>query len=493
MNNITHSTLRKKLRSGLVPFAVLLAACGDNSDAGMPAIAPVASAPAQSAAFVGERIRLMISGSLNGRLEPCGCASGQAGGLARRMQMVLQSHVHDLFIEGGDLVLTSTRPDLEKAMTAAQVLFTMPKAYDALGVGPHDLLLPFGEWNEFLSVMRVPVVASDLEGDARTWPAVPFLEREIRGTKVRIASFTMSLPNAITATSPQPLQLLTPNAAWARALTGATLATRCILLVHADPDTARKLAASLQPPPDLIIGIDSTNHEPPSTAEQAGKVPLVFPGIRGRYLLDVTIARTADSSRVTSYDPMLLQGSETKPDAGQDPATRLIIRQHREQVAQDNVLEQMADTSKPQGASFVGSAACAACHQKDYEAWQNSKHAHAWDTLIRGEQDQKRYGWPVTKYPDCVSCHTTGYGQPGGFITAEKTPLLINVGCERCHGAGSEHTASSGTVKLGKVGDGLPATTCTQCHDFEQSPKFDYTPLWRVIQHGAKAQLPKGK
>ena len=35
-----------------------------------------------------DRLHLLISGALSGRLEPCGCASGQLGGLARRMQHV---------------------------------------------------------------------------------------------------------------------------------------------------------------------------------------------------------------------------------------------------------------------------------------------------------------------------------------------------------------------------------------------------------------------
>lgn len=487
-----------KLTGPLLTLALLLSAACSGETKEQPATPPPPAAAKEAPVVAqepvqGERIRLMLSGSLSGRLEPCGCASGQAGGLARRMQMVLQSHVHDLFLEGGNLVTEARRIDLEKALTAVQVLFTMQKAYDGLGIGPKDLELPLEEWVSFLSGLRVPVVASDLVSTTGGWPAVAFLERDVRGTKVRVASFTMTLPKAVAERKPAPLTLLTPEAAWQRAMQGASPETRRILMVHDDPEAARKLAATLQPQPDLVIGIDPSNPEPPSTAEMAGKTPIVWPGIRGRYLLDVTIARAADGPRITSYDPLLLQGSETKPDSGQDASTKQMILQHREFVAQENVLEQMADTSKPTGATFVGSAACAECHKQDYEVWQNSKHGHAWDTLVRVEKDPKRYGWPVTKYPDCVSCHTTGFGKPGGFITPEKTPHLINVGCERCHGPGSEHVASLGQTKLGKVGDGLPATTCTQCHDFEQSPKFQYTNMWQAIQHGAKAVVPKKK
>ena len=35
----------------------------------------------------------------------------------------------------------------------------------------------------------------------------------------------------------------------------------------------------------------------------------------------------------------------------------------------------------------------------------------------------------------CVQCHVTGYGEPNGFVSVEKAPDLVNVGCESCHGA----------------------------------------------------------
>jgi cytochrome c554/c'-like protein len=253
----------------------------------------------------------------------------------------------------------------------------------------------------------------------------------------------------------------------------------------------RKLAGALEPRPDLVAGIDESAPEPPSSAEMVGKTPVVFPGIRGRWLLDVTIARAADGPRVTAYEPLLLKGSETKPDAGEDAATREAILQHRKFVADEHVLEKMADPSKPAGAGYVGSDACARCHQADFTAWKASPHSHAWEVLERAEKER---GWPVTRYPDCVSCHVVGYRKPGGFVSPEASKALLAVGCERCHGPGSQHVASKGATKLGKVGldgNGLASTLCTQCHDFEQTPKFDYMRFWAVIQHGAKATPPK--
>lgn len=481
------------------------AQCGaENGGAGDgPAGAPEtpAAAPPEAPPVLGERVRLLLSGSMNGRLEPCGCASGQSGGLARRMSLIQEMRNFDLLIEGGDLVEHGTPLDESKAATAVQVLFGNPAVtaslrglpadsflvgpYHALGVGPGDLELPLDRYfGGLVTAFQVPLVASDLQATAGEWPGVAFVEHEVRGTPVRIASLAMRLPAAIGMASPPPLDLLPPAAAWQRALQGAGPDTLRILLVHAAPERVRDLA-SLEPRPDLLVGIDGTYHEPPGVAEHRLGVPIVFPGIRGRIVLDVTLARTAAGSTLTRYDPIELRGSQTRPGAGEDPDVRMQLRQHREQVAEEDVLEALAgQLPVPNGQSYVGSAKCGECHPQDFQVWQNSRHGRAWQTLVEAEKDPTRYGWPVTQYPDCVSCHVVGYRHESGFVNAEQTPQLAGVGCERCHGAGSAHARDPAANKLGPVGGGTPSVVCTECHDFEQSPDFDYRFKWQVIEHG---------
>jgi hypothetical protein len=462
-----------------------------NGDDGM-----AAQEAARTAVPPGERLRLLVSGSMHSRLEPCGCAKGQSGGLGRRMAFVQESPAYDLLIEGGDLVAGGTPLDKEKAFTAVQILFGMKKAYDVLAVGPRDLELPLAEWSAFLASWmtagnagerRHALLASDLRSTGGEWPAQAFLEREIRGVKARVASLTMQLPAALRQAEPAPFELLPPAAAWQRAMLGAGAETRRIVLVHAEPPRVREIAAALEPPPDLVVGVDDSYHEPPPSAEHVRGIPVVFPGIRGRILLDLTLARDAEGRpQLTGYQPIELKGSETKRDAGQDPDVKLILLQHRQFVKEEKVLEAMADRSPPaDGRKYVGSAACKDCHLEEYEIWQRSKHGRAWKTLVDAENDGgAKYGWPVTHYPDCVSCHVVGYGRPGGFVSGDATPELVDVGCERCHGPGSEHAATSGTSKLGKVGGGTPSIVCTQCHDFEQTPDFDYNQRWQMIRHG---------
>ena len=471
----------------------------DATAPGTSQTAAASSEPQPEPEVTGERIRMLISGGMDGRLEPCGCASGQLGGLARRLAHAQEMFGYDLLLEGGDLVRGNTPLDVAKAETAIQTLFAMPQItanirrvsldsslvgpYHALGLSARDLELPIADFYEgFVNAFQVPIVASDLQAQSEMWPGKAFLEYDVRGTKVRIASLTLALPKALQDQDPAPLTLLDPASGWQRALEGADPETLTVVMVHGKARTIREVAEQLQPKPDLVIGVSGSYVEPPGSSERIGGVPVVFPGIRGRMLLDVTLARTTDGPALTTYDIIALRGSETKPGAGEDPSVRAMLLEHRNQVAEDDIQEKMAEQlPTPNGLAYVGSEQCRSCHSEAYDIWERSKHATAWTTLERGEIE--RYHAPVTQYPDCISCHVVGFREKSGFVNIKQTPHLGGVGCERCHGPGSAHVADP-QIKMGKVGNGLPAMVCTQCHDFEQSPDFDYRQRWATIKHG---------
>ncbi|MCA8950079.1 MAG: hypothetical protein KDE27_11300 [Planctomycetes bacterium] len=441
----------------------------------------------------GERIRLLVSGAMLGRLEPCGCASGQLGGLPRRVQHIGEQRDYDLLIEGGDLVEGATELDLLKGLTALQVL-SATHPYDAVGVGPNDLALPPEQWAAFLTM--VPAVASDLECELPDWPARPFVEKDVRGQLVRIASLTVALPAEPGEGNPAaelPFKIVPPLTAWQRAMADVADSTLRVLLYHGGDMPARDLVPQLEPKPDLVVCFDESHSEPPAQPETVAGVPLVFPGIRGRVMLELTLQRTATGPSL-GYSPVPLPASKTLPGGGGDPDTKAMLLQHRQDVAADHVLEKLAEQHPTSnGARYVGSQTCAGCHPSASQVWQQTRHAHAWQTLVDAEQDPKRYGWPVTQYPDCVSCHVVGYGDVSGFVNPKKTPQLTDVGCERCHGAGSDHIGNPAANPLGIRGGTAPSMLCVQCHDFEQSPDFLYGDKWKLIEHGLEPHMVQAR
>ncbi len=107
-------------------------------------------------------------------------------------------------------------------------------------------------------------------------------------------------------------------------------------------------------------------------------------------------------------------------------------------------------------ATYVGWQKCKTCHAKEYATFEKRNYSKSWKILVmRGE----------TKNPECLKCHTTGYGRPGGFISAEKTPNLEGKQCEACHGPGSKHAANpSDPAAKSAMIVANKKNVCIQCH-----------------------------
>lgn len=439
---------------------------------------PAPQDPAAASEAAGPRARLRLSGRLEGRLEPCGCASGQVGGLSRRSFRLQQDRgSYDFLIEGGDLTIDGGPLDELKLLTILNVLDDARARYDVVGIGPGDLRLPRELLAGYLEGFpQLPFVCADLvASDETTWPAKPFVDLAQGDAKIRVTGFVGAKP-AADEDGESAFELLPAQAAWDRAMDGVADDALRVLLHHgAEP----RAAAELDPRPDLVVVIGAMHAEPPREPELVDGVPFVHPGIRGRFMLDVTLARIDGTPRITRYHAFPLEGSRTAEGALADDDVEALILAHRFEVAEDGTREAMAERRPTaSGAEYVGTPRCASCHAAAHEKWQESKHAAAWETLATA-QESGRYAWPVDRYPDCVACHSVGYGEVSGFVNPERSPGLEAVGCESCHGPGSRHVANPIEHKMGRIG----AESCLRCHDFEQSPNFDYAERWRVIEH----------
>ena len=118
-----------------------------------------------------------------------------------------------------------------------------------------------------------------------------------------------------------------------------------------------------------------------------------------------------------------------------------------------------ADTI-PKSAKYVGSKSCRSCHTKQYKTWRKTKHYKTFSHLKDSE----------AKDPECLKCHSTGYGKPGGFVSKEETPKLASTGCEACHGPGSAHAeAAKDAPDDGKWEDPnypkVAPGSCVACHN----------------------------
>ena len=129
-------------------------------------------------------------------------------------------------------------------------------------------------------------------------------------------------------------------------------------------------------------------------------------------------------------------------------------------------------------ADYIGAKKCKACHMKQYKAWKKTTMATSFENLKAGVKvaEKKAAGLEdkdYTKDKDCLRCHTTGYGKPGGFTSIEETPKLANVQCEACHNPGGDFKKIMKKNKKFKLAEVVAAgllvpteenNNCMECH-----------------------------
>ena len=159
-----------------------------------------------------------------------------------------------------------------------------------------------------------------------------------------------------------------------------------------------------------------------------------------------------------------------------------------------------SSSTQAAGPKYVGAAACGACHQGpkmgyQLSLWWLSPHARAYATLSTpaAAQIAKRMG--VAEDPQlasaCLKCHVTGGGGPGASVAGPYDPTE-GVGCESCHGAGSEYMAEAvmrdpaGAARAGLRP--VSETTCLGCHAGAHGKPFVFASAKAKIAHPTRPE-----
>ncbi|MCG8606455.1 cytochrome c family protein [bacterium] len=136
---------------------------------------------------------------------------------------------------------------------------------------------------------------------------------------------------------------------------------------------------------------------------------------------------------------------------------------------------------------YGGVATCKACHMTkksgaQYKLWQKGPHAKAFKTLQTPEAialaKSKGIEDPASA-DECLKCHVTAHGVDAKLVGA-KLKIEEGVGCESCHGPGSEYKPKKiitgiyeGRLKAADYGLIKPVTeeVCVACHN-KESPTY---------------------
>ncbi|MBI4832085.1 MAG: NapC/NirT family cytochrome c [Candidatus Lindowbacteria bacterium] len=236
-----------------------------------------------------------------------------------------------------------------------------------------------------------------------------------------------------------------------------------ILLGHMTEEEARVTAAGF-PEIDLIIASHSGD-DPNLAPVTVGNTSIAYAGAKGMHVGICRFTVGGGRAKFQSYTAKKLDKTIADSDR-----ILTVLDDYQQMVKAESLLESLPRTEHPE-AEFTGNKSCMKCHSwSSYRFRKKDKHAHAFEPIAKKGREYD---------PECVECHTVGFGYLTGFITPDSTPQLENVGCENCHGPGGKHIKEPFKNKYGEV----KQETCETCHNPENSPKFIYKERIKKIRH----------
>jgi hypothetical protein len=534
----------------LLLVVIAAAACA----APKPPASATEEKPAAKAAVVApaeDRVTLLFSASVAGQIVPCGCAPDQRGGLPRAVALVKklrQAEPGLLFVDAGDLLFESPSGPPAQMLTQRQLKArTLAQGDDLLGaaaraVGARDLALGASFVAETAGQVplldagaapvpgtratvlanagsvKVGIFAAGLQAD----PPATFAARA-RGLREQGARIVVLLLHTRGDSALTSAQALLPAAQAA----GVDLV---VLGRRDDPAADPNRKESGRPP---LLAVEGHGQSLLRVDVHLGQGPLSLAPtgedrqeeLRG---LDVRIERfraqaKASPERRAQLEAKISELEERKraiaaapvaapapgstwaeatflpltQQAGADPDAQKLVDAYDRKVTELNLAEaqRQPETCPPAARgerSFVGAAACVQCHQEAADFWVETKHAHAYETLVKVE---KQFSL------DCIRCHVTGWQQAGGVCRIDRTHVggpgiagkavgRRDVQCEDCHGPGSAHVKDATGAFIQRE---VSASACMRCHEAANSPHFDdakYRPY--IVGPGHGQPLAKG-
>lgn len=143
--------------------------------------------------------------------------------------------------------------------------------------------------------------------------------------------------------------------------------------------------------------------------------------------------------------------------------------------------------------SYVGNKACSGCHKAEFADWQRSAHGKSVEVLSSGKKASAKSKAGLadkdySKDDKCLKCHTTGFGKDGGFKSMDSTPELAGIGCESCHGPGSDYREihkkkmldfkRAETKAAGQTYASKGDKVCEKCHNADSPFKAGVDPKY---------------
>jgi hypothetical protein len=417
-------------------------------------------------------LAIIISGQMQGYLQPCGCSDPQKGGLTRRynfMQSLKDKGWPVAAVDLGDIAQPSGPQQRLKYVYSMKALKVM--GYQAIGIGKNEFLMPLTEaLGHYSANFPQPrLVAANL---AETTKGGLFHALNVRqGEIFTVGTMKLGATGAIGQVTAKEIEKSLPPTekdirildkdtalpATLKILTDSKVDLG-ILLYQGHENEAKDCAKVLHEAhlksraiaPVRILVCLTNEEEPPSLPTKDASAPntsIITIGHKGRYVGVVGVWKTAKGMDL-KYQ-LVAMGPEQATKPGKTNPVMDLMEKYAQDVREGNYLARFPrDNHEVQvalkDARYVGTAVCAGCHDDANKVWEKTRHTHAYDTLVKAKDPKLRQF-----DGECIACHTVGFKHHTGYYDpppgstpkqVEKHNLkLLDVGCESCHGPGSAH------------------------------------------------------
>lgn len=478
-------------------------------------------------------LTIVLTAQQHGYLLPCGCSRPQVGGLERRYNFVqtLKSNGWNVTaVDLGDLsqkhgpVALPNEQGLIKYRYAMQAQKKI--GYSAVGFGEYEAALPlFNALAEYALNEPAPrVLAANLIDRDKEFPdqVAAWQKVEVPGSGIKLGITAVVGPSVAAKIKDPRVKFSNSKEAIEpvlKEMDKENIQLRLMIYqgllnqaARGEPATEALRCAQSYPEIPLFLCL-SEEDEPssnPVTVDHPGKGQslIVRMGTKGKYLGVVGVYKNNDKNQPFRFRYSIVQMSEDymTPEAMKKGHPILeLMEAYGKELKNENYLSRIVQARHPVQVSvpdanptFAGSEKCRKCHESAFDIWKNSPHSHAYKTLVDAKEPSLR------QYdPECIVCHTVGFGYQSGFVNLEKTPLLKDVGCESCHGPCSDHaknpneqkwyklinpwkapeneSAKDREMRLGKVDQ-----FCQRCHDIDNDVTWTnkgFERKWPKIAH----------
>jgi hypothetical protein len=411
-------------------------------------------------------LTLVIGQDTRGVLEPCGCdgeVTGSMDALVGSIRTLRNAREATLVLLGGEILAPADHAVVPGpqalAKSAAFSRIVADAKVDVLAPAPDSAAQTALELRSLSLESGASLIAASATGPCAT------ALREVAGLRVGLLGACPDAQRAVRALRAQSAELVLgishqKDETWASLPRADQPDAIIAFAAPADGLDVRRGVLQIRPGTDagsLAVVTLRLDHRPPVGWTLAA-------GREGGHASDGRTARM-ERVRLGRASPL-------------DRAVRSALDRLYEALPAETPPAASPSPHDAPGGAYVGSRTCAACHAEDYVVWRRSAHGEAYNVLERRHRQRDL---------ECVPCHVTGFGVPGGSLVPPFGDLAA-VGCEACHGPSGPH-ADDPSSPPGPAPLGGAEAQCSTCHDPEHSPGFDRTRGLTTVMDQGHARL----